>query len=100
MAIGESLGAEDFRDLASYELANAKAKEFADRMREIYGSTNCFEVQKAVMGWCCDDPDKAAEWLEAGGPTACAGVCAQAARLAAAIILDHQALPEARGDDG
>jgi len=100
MAIGELLGAEDFRDLASYELANAKAKEFADRMREIYGSTNCFEVQEAVMGWCCDDPDKAAEWLEAGGPTACAGVCSQAAQLAAAIILDHQASLAAKGDDG
>lgn len=90
MAIGESLGVEDFRDLAAYDLANARAKEFVDQVRGIYGSTNCYEIQEAIMGWRCDDSDRAAEWLEGGGPTACAGVCAQVARIAAGVILDYQ----------
>jgi len=98
MAIGESLGSEDFRDLAAYGLANERAKGFTDRVREVYGSTNCHEIQKAIMGWCCDDPDKMGDWLEAGGPTACAGVCAQVAQIAAGMILDYQASREDPGD--
>jgi C_GCAxxG_C_C family probable redox protein len=90
IAIGEALGSEEFRDLDAYKLANAKAKEFTDRIRDIFGSTNCFDLQDALMGWRCDDPSKAAKWLEAGGPTACAGLCSQAARLAAGIILQAQ----------
>ncbi|TSA49081.1 C_GCAxxG_C_C family protein [archaeon] len=87
IAIGEALGSEDFRDVASYESANARAKEFVEWIHETFGSTCCFDIQKAVMGWCHDNPSKDAEWQEAGGPMACAGVCAQASRRAAAIIL-------------
>ena len=99
MAIGEALGPEDFRDVDSYQSANAKAKEFLDSIRDLYGSSSCFDIQRAVMGWCCDDPAKAAEWVQAGGPTACAGVCAQAARAAAAIIMACQSLPERVNSD-
>jgi C_GCAxxG_C_C family probable redox protein len=87
IAIGESLGPEDFRDAASYQFANANAREFVDEIRDTFGSTNCYDIQKAVMGWCCDDPSKAEAWQESGGPMACAGVCAEASRRAAAIIL-------------
>lgn len=90
IAIGEALGPEDFRDVDSYQSANARAKEFLDHIRDIYGSSSCFDIQRAVMGWCCDDPAKAAAWVKAGGPTACAGVCAEAARTAAGIVLAHQ----------
>jgi len=87
IAIGEALGSEDFRDVDAYQSANAKAKEFLDHIRELYSSSCCFDIQKAIMGWCCDDPSKAEKWVSEGGPTACAGVCAQAARQAAEIIL-------------
>jgi len=90
IAIGEILGSENFRDVASYQSANARAKEFVDGIHETFGSTCCFDIQRSVMGWCCDDPTKAAEWQEAGGPLACASVCAEASRRAAAIILSAQ----------
>ena len=83
IAIGEATASEDFANLDAYEEANSMAKRFLDEMRAFYGSTRCFDIQKAVMGWSCDDPSKARAWQEAGGPTACAGVCAEAARRAA-----------------
>jgi len=91
MAIGEALGSADFRDLGRYETANASASSFVEHMRDLYGSTDCYDIQRAVMGWCCDGPDKQEKWTNAGGPTACAGVSARAARLAAGIILDRRA---------
>ena len=97
MAIAESLASDDFRDLDAYELANASAKGFADRVHATYGSTNCYEIQETMMGWRCDDPGKLEAWVQAGGPMACAGLCAQVARLAAAIILDCQASSKADG---
>ena len=87
IAIGEALGPVDFRDIDTYQSANVKAKEFLDHIRDLFGSSSCFDIQRAVMGWCCDDPTKAAKWVKEGGPIACAGVCAQAARRAAAIIM-------------
>lgn len=90
LAIGEALGSENFLDEASYQSANARAKEFVDEIHETFGSTCCFDIQRAVMGWCCDNPAKAEEWQEAGGPMACANVCAEASRRAAAIILSAQ----------
>lgn len=89
IAIGEALGSADFGDLERYGAANAAAARFADYMRDLYGSTDCHDIQRAIMGWCCDDPGKLEEWTSAGGPTACAGVSAQAARLAAKVILEH-----------
>ncbi|MBU1048513.1 C-GCAxxG-C-C family protein [Candidatus Bipolaricaulota bacterium] len=91
IAIGEALGSDDFRDLGAYELANAKVREFLDQIRTRYTSSRCHAIQTAVMGWCCDDPSKAARWTQEGGPLACAGVCATAAHKAAAIILACQA---------
>jgi len=91
MGIGQSLASEDFRDSASYGLANAAAKGFADRFAEKFGDTDCYDVQRTVMGWCCDDDSKAAKWMAEGGLRACAAVVAESARLAAGIILDTQA---------
>ena len=94
IAIGEALGPEDFRDVESYQSANVKAQEFVAHIRDAYGSSSCYDIQRAVMGWCCDDPAKEEEWVKAGGPTACAGVCAQAARHAAAIVMTCLRLSE------
>ncbi len=90
IAIGEALGSDDFRDLESYERANANVREFLQKIQERYSSSRCHAIQTSVMGWCCDDPSKAEQWTEAGGPLACAGVCAEASRYAASIILAYQ----------
>jgi len=90
IAIGEAFGSEDFRDIASYESANEKATEFVDWIHETFGSTRCFDIQRALMGWCHDSPSKDDEWLEAGGPVACAGHCAQVSHHVAAMILGVQ----------
>ena len=90
VAIGEATASEDFANLDAYKEANRRAKSFLDEIRAFYGSTRCFDIQKAVMGWACDDPSKMRAWQDAGGPTACAHVCAEAARRAAAILWEEQ----------
>lgn len=87
IVLGESLAIDDLTDQEQYARANAAAKRFIDGMLDRYGSTRCHLVQKAIMGWCCDDPSKAQAWQDADGPTACASVCAAAARLAASLLL-------------
>jgi C_GCAxxG_C_C family probable redox protein len=62
------------------------ATAFVNRFSERFGGTRCYGVQESIMGWCCDDPGLVEKWITAGGPTACAGVCGEAARLAAEII--------------
>jgi C_GCAxxG_C_C family probable redox protein len=89
LAIGEATASEEFRDLATYQAANAAARRFIEDIRERYGSTRCYEIQDRLMGWRCDDPSKARRWIDQGGLTACAGLCAGAASLAAGIILDQ-----------
>jgi len=100
IAIGEAAASQDFTDLATYEAANKKAKRFLEELTAIYGSTRCFAIQKAIMGWACDDPSKAQAWQEAGGPVACAGVCAEAARHAAAILLADEPTSSGSGRPG
>jgi C_GCAxxG_C_C family probable redox protein len=89
IAVGEALASADFGDLERYRIANAAAAEFVERMRDVYVSTDCYDIQTAVMRWCCNEHAKQEERTAAGGPTACAGVAAEGARLAAKIILAH-----------
>lgn len=91
MAIGDALGSEDFRDLDACTRAAKAAREFVDRIREHYGSTRCHDLQEAMLGWRPEDPSQAEEWFVEGGATACSGLCAEAARSAAGIILDCRA---------
>jgi len=91
VAIGEASASEDFANLDAYKDANVRAKRFLDQFRAVYGSTRCFDIQKAVMGWACDDPGKLRAWQDAGGPTACAHVCAEAARRAADVLWQEPA---------
>jgi C_GCAxxG_C_C family probable redox protein len=91
LAIGEVMATDDLTDQEQYAVANATAKQFVDKIIAQYGSTRCHLIQEAIIGWRCDDPSKARAWQDAGGPTACAGVCATAARLAACLLLDREA---------
>jgi len=86
MAIGLSIGSDDPQDVASQLRARTVAGRLADRVLKRYGSTRCYELQEALVGWRNDDPAKEAEWEAAGGPNACASICAEAARFAAEII--------------
>jgi C_GCAxxG_C_C family probable redox protein len=90
LAIGQALGNDDFRDVETYKHANVAARGFVDRIQERYGSTRCHDLQVAMMGWRPDEPGQVATWFEEGGLTACAGLCAEAARFAAEIILDRE----------
>jgi C_GCAxxG_C_C family probable redox protein len=89
MAIGQALGPDSFRDPDADARVRVAAKTFVDTFTERIGSTRCYEVQEAVVGWCCDDPSKAKAWYDANGLAACAAVCGYAARLAAQLILDQ-----------
>jgi len=90
MAIGLALGSDRLpardRDLP----ARISAKAFVDAFVERIGSTRCFDVQEALIGWRCDDASKVQAWHDADGPHACAAVCGFAARLAAGLVLEQQ----------
>ena len=88
MAIGLFLGSDDPRDETSQEIARQAARLFVNQILDRYGSTRCHELQEALIGWRLDDPARIDDWRAAGGPIACATICAEAARDAAAIILD------------
>ena len=88
MAIGLFLGSDDPRDENTQERARQAAKRFVKQILDRYGSTRCHELQEALIGWRLDDPARMEDWRAAGGPIACATICAEAARDAAAIILD------------
>ena len=88
MAIGLALGPDTSRNPERDVQVRIAAKAFVDSFIKTMGSTRCYEVQKAMVGWACDDPSKAGAWREANGHVACAAVCGFAARLAAERILD------------
>ena len=104
MAVGFALATDDLTDLDADKAVREAGKRCAAKFKELLGSTRCWEVQETIVGWRCDDPSKDDAWKSAGGGVACAAVCAEAARIAAAIILDARprgglgtATPQGRG---
>ncbi len=89
MAIGQALGPDSFHEPETDALVRRVSESFVQAFVGKIGSTRCHEVQKAIVGWCCDDPSKAKAWYEAGGHVACASVCGFAARWAPQVILDE-----------
>lgn len=87
IAIGYALGSASIQDTASHQAARAAAEEFVAQFTNRFGSTRCYEVQKATVGWCSDNPSNRERWIAAEGPAACAAVCGDAARIAAEILL-------------
>ncbi|MGD9676057.1 MAG: C-GCAxxG-C-C family protein [Candidatus Bipolaricaulia bacterium] len=88
LAIGFALGVADLTDLDADKAVREEGKRFVGRFRDLFGSTRCWEIQERIVGWRCDDPSKNDAWYAAGGGFACAAVCAEAARIAGAILLD------------
>lgn len=89
MAIGQALGSDGYHDVERDARAKAVAKAFVESFLETVGSTRCYGVQEALVGWRCDDPSKEKAWREADGPIGCAAVCGFAARLATEKILQQ-----------
>lgn len=90
MGIGLHLGSLDFCDTQSTQACLAATGQFVKRFTARFDTTRCHGVQKATIGWCCDDPDLMEKWVDDDGPIACAGVCAEAARIAADLILGSE----------
>ncbi len=88
MAVGFALAADDLTNLGADKAVREAGKRCVAQFRELLGSTRCWEVQETIVGWRCDHPSKDDAWKAAGGGLACAAVCAEAARIAAAVILD------------
>jgi C_GCAxxG_C_C family probable redox protein len=93
MGLGLGIASADVQELDRYVAARDAARRFVERFTERFGSTRCYELQEAIVGWRCDDPSLADRWLAADGPIACAAFCAEAARIAAELILDHDEAP-------
>ncbi len=87
MAIGQALGSDGYHKVERDAHAKAAAKAFVQSFLETVGSTRCYSVQEALVGWRCDDASKTEAWHEANGPIGCAAVCGFAARCAAEEIL-------------
>lgn len=104
MAIGLLFGRE-YQDYISHDPARKRyvafelAKRLVDRVKELFESTMCKEIQTRILGRWYDlwNPDEYRMFNEAGGhdPKGCPSVCGTVARLAAEIILDELAR---RGD--
>ena len=90
MALGLRFGSEAPADLECATCARNAAVRFVERFRERFGSTRCYEIQEATVGWRCNDPSLIEKWIAADGPIACAAVCAEAARLAADLMLEEE----------
>ncbi len=90
MAVGFALAADDLTNLDADRAVREAGKRCVAQFRDLLGSTRCYEIQERIIGWRCDDPSKDDAWKAAGGGFACATVCAEAARMAAAIILESR----------
>ena len=89
MIIGQALGSDGYHDVERDVLVKAAAKVFVESFLKIAGSTRCYDVQEALVGWRYDDASKTEAWREANGPIGCAAICGFAARLAAEEILQR-----------
>jgi C_GCAxxG_C_C family probable redox protein len=87
IAIGLALGSDRPGPREREIPARTSTKAFIDAFVERIGSTRCYHVQEALIGWRCDDASKAEAWHDASGSVACASVCGFAARIAAEQIL-------------
>lgn len=89
MAIGTALGPEEA--CADAQPSDRLARETATKMVHWFGQafsgSRCYDVQRHMVGFACDDPSKADAWREANGSMGCALACAEAAREAGRLIL-------------
>ncbi len=89
IAIGQALGSDGYHEVERDAHAKVAAKAFIESFLEVVGSTRCYDVQEALVGWRCDDASKTDAWHKANGPIGCAAICGFAARRAAEEILQE-----------
>lgn len=85
MAIGLAIGPQ--HPTRSDASCRPVAARFVERFTTMFGTTRCYGIQEATLGWRCDAPALVEKWRADGGPIACANVCSEAARIAADLIL-------------
>ena len=88
MAIGLVYGRDDLDDWHAYLGSLPPARRFCRRFVEQNGSTACEAILEAKLGreFNLADPGQSLEYVEAGGPQACAEVIAGAVLIAADLI--------------
>jgi len=90
MAVGLVTGSETIQDMDGYRKGMESAAELYEVFHAHYGTVRCFELQRKVLGRSYDfwkEADGVA-WYHDGGLHECPAVCAEAARMAAELILD------------
>ncbi|MBW1684022.1 MAG: C_GCAxxG_C_C family protein [Deltaproteobacteria bacterium] len=101
MVIGLALGRErkDHRNMMKPMQSYLLCKELHDEFVREYGSCRCHDIQQRIMGRTFDllDPKQLEEAFKQGMLEHCAGVCGEAARRTAELLLREQ--PPAPGPD-
>lgn len=91
MAVGLEVGRTRLEDTEQYAKAMVPAQEVYRRFEAAEGSSRCLEIHERLYGrsFLLADPEQRNAFLEAGGHTAtgCPGVCCEAAKIAADVIL-------------
>lgn len=93
-ALGLGLGSSGVADAQAQERVRNAAATYVAQIRALLGGTRCFDIQEHLVGFRNDTPAKEEAWKAAGGHIACALVCGEAARAAAALILACRHAPD------
>jgi C_GCAxxG_C_C family probable redox protein len=88
MALGLVYGREDMSDWRAYLRSIPPARRFCAQFAAEHGGTACREILQAKLGRSYDLASKGElmKYAADGGPGACAGVVASAARIASKLI--------------
>jgi len=92
MALGLEFGSERLALFDAYVETMTLSRRAFGAFKEMYGTVNCTQIQEQVLGRRYDftkEEDRDA-WYADGGLHQCPTVCAQAARIAAEIILENR----------
>jgi len=84
---------DNFSDPEKIRFESSKlSKKLTDRFIEEYGTVNCWDIQRKIMGRSFNSWDKKeyAEFLKAGGhDTKCPSVCGNAAKWTMEILIEE-----------
>jgi C_GCAxxG_C_C family probable redox protein len=92
MALGLVYGRDDLDDWQAYISSLPSARRFCRRFQEQNGSTACEHILEAKLGRSFNlaDPAQSVEYVNAGGPEACAQVITGAVHIAGELIAKNR----------
>jgi C_GCAxxG_C_C family probable redox protein len=92
MALGLEFGSEDMSLFQRYADTMQISRELFIKFQDRYGTVKCAEIQEKLLGrrYNFYKEEDRESWYREGGLEKCPGVCAEAAGLAAEIILNHR----------